>query len=163
MKNWENRPVEAANLFNPTFCGEIIRLCAKSYATEADTPFPYLLSFMVLPVILYEDIRTHMNARSYSFLHVWLQDHPYLRINFSERVRQLTPITQESLCFLLQIGALTLTEDGRLVANDYRRKGVSSQKSPKMKDFYSKAEVLGKWFARAGEVSTIYVMWGIRP
>jgi Family of unknown function (DUF6521) len=163
MKNWENRPTDVANLFNPAFCGEIIRLCAKSYAAESDSGFPYLLTFLVLPILLYEDTRTYMNARRYEFLHVWLQDHPHLRINFPERVRQLAPTTQESLGFLLQINALTLGDDARLVVRPYRRKVAASQKSTQIKDFYDKAELLGRWFAKAGEVSTIYLVWGIRP
>ncbi len=163
MKSWENRPIDVAHLFNPAFCGEIIRLCAKSYTTESKIGFPYLLAFLVLPILLYEDTRISMNARSYYFLHIWLQDHPHLRINFAERVRQLAPTTQESLGFLLQIDALTLSDDARLVARSYRRKVPASQKLSQIKDFHDKAEILGKWLAKAGEVSTIYLMWGIRP
>jgi hypothetical protein len=163
MKCWENRPVEVAHLFNPAFCGEMIRLCTKSYISEVNTEFPYLLAFLVLPILLYDDTRISMDARKYSLLHVWLQSHPHLRINFAERVRELTPFTQESLTFLLQVRALNLTNEGRLAVVPYKRKGIPSQKMLPIKDFYDKADLLGKWFARAGEVTTIYVMWGIQP
>jgi hypothetical protein len=163
MKCWENRPVEVAHLFNPAFCGEMIRLCTKSYMAEIDAAFPYLLTFLVLPILLYDDTRICMDARKYSLLHVWLQSHPHLRINFAERVRELIPFTQESLTFLLQTGALSLDNEGGLAAIPYKRKGIASQKVFPVKDFYDKAALLGKWFAKAGEVTTIYVMWGIQP
>lgn len=163
MITWENRPIEVANLFNPAFCGEIIRVCIKSYAQETNKPFPYLLAFLILPILLYENTRMSINARSYTQLHVWIQDHPHLRINFAERVRELTSITQESLSFLFQIGALNLDNEGNLAIVKYRKKTVNSQQISPIKDFYDKAEVLGKWFARAGSMTTIYVMWGIQP
>jgi hypothetical protein len=78
-------------------------------------------------------------------------------------VRELTSITQESLSFLFQIGALNLDDEGNLAIVKYRRKTINSQQTSPIKDFYDKAEVLGKWFARAGSMTTIYVMWGIQP
>jgi hypothetical protein len=166
MKSWEQRPIEVANLFNPAFCGEIIRICVKSYVKETDQAFPYLLTFLVLPIILYDNTRKSMapDGRRYSFLHHWLQDHPYLRIHFAERVRELIPITQESLTFLFQLRLLHFNENGTLVTLEYKRKKIpDSQKTDPIKDFYHKAEILGKWFARAGDLKTIYIMWGIQP
>jgi hypothetical protein len=162
MTVWEERPIEVANLFNPAFCGETIRLCVKSYVNEAGSGLPYLLSFLVLPVVMYGDTRVTMVARRYAFLYNWLQDHPHLRIEFAERVRELLPFSRESLMFLLQINALTLDDDGTLKPTQYRRKGVRSQNEDSIKDCYDKAELLGKWFARAGDVTTIYAMWGVQ-
>ena len=31
LPSWENRPVTVANLLNPAFCGEIIRIMLKAY------------------------------------------------------------------------------------------------------------------------------------
>ena len=165
MKSWEQRPIEVANLFNPAFCGEIIRICVKSYVKETDQAFPYLLTFLVLPIILYDNTRKSMapDGRRYSFLHHWLQDYPYLRIHFAERVRELIPITQESLTFLVQLQLLSLNENGTLETIEYRRRIPESQRTDPIKDFYHKAEILGKWFARAGDLKTIYIMWGIQP
>lgn len=163
MTVWEERPVEVANLFNPAFCGEIIRLCTKAYVKEANQGFPYLLAFLVLPILMYDNTRATMEARRYTYLYNWVQDYPYLRVDFAIRVRELIPITQEALAFLLQLEALALDDEGCLVARRYRRRGVSSQEEAQIKDFYNKAELLGKWFARAGDVRTIYAIWGVQP
>lgn len=163
MTVWEERPIESANLFNPAFCGEIIRLCVKSYVRETGRGSPYLLSFLVLPTLMYSDTRATMGTRRYAFLYNWLQEHPYLRVGFAHRVRELLPISRETLTFLLQIGALTLDDEAGLRPTPYRRKSLNSQKEVSIKDFYDNAELLGKWFARAGDVATIYALWGIKP
>lgn len=162
MTIWEERPVEVANLFNPAFCGEVIRLCVKAYVNEAGSGFPYVLSFLILPIVMYGDTRVTMVARRYTFLYNWLQDHPHLRIAFAERVRELLPFSRESLMFLLQIGALTLDTEGTLRPTQYRRRGIRNQREASIKDCYDKAELLGKWFARAGDMITIYAMWGVQ-
>ena len=163
MTVWEQRPIEVANLFNPAFCGEIVRLCVKSYVNEAGIGFPYILSFLVLPTLMYSDTRATMAARRYTFLYNWLQEHPYLRVGFAERVRELLPISKETLTFLLQIGALTLDNEAELSPTQYRRRRLNSQNEASIKDFYNKAELLGKWLARAGDVVTIYALWGVQP
>lgn len=80
MTVWEERPIEVANLFNPAFCGEIVRLCVKSYVDETGRGFPYILSFLVLPTLMYNDTRATMAARKYTFLYNWLQEHPALSL-----------------------------------------------------------------------------------
>lgn len=65
--------------------------------------------------------------------------------------------------FLLQIGALILDDEAGLRPTQYRRRRLNSQNETSIKDFYDKAELLGKWFARAEDVVTIYAMWGVQP
>jgi len=160
MTSWESRPTEVANLFNPAFCGEIIRVCVKSYTKESSKPFPYLLSFLILPTLLYKDVRQTMQG---SYLNTWLQQNIEVRINFAQRTRSLVPITQESIAFLLQLGLLNLNEDGDLEANKFRRSPSKSQNEFPISDFYEKSELLGKWFGRVGDIRSIYIMWGIQP
>jgi len=162
MRSWESRPTEVANLFNPAFCGEIIRICVKSYTRESNKPFPYLLVFLILPILLYNDVRQTMKG-SYSYLNNWLQKNIEVRINFAQRTRSLIPITQESIAFLLQIGLLNLNQDGDLEASKFKKHSTKSQNEFPISDFYEKSELLGKWFARVGDVRSIYIMWGIQP
>ncbi len=162
MRSWESRPTEVANLFNPAFCGEIIRICVKSYTRESNKPFPYLLVFLILPILLYNDVRQTMKG-SYSYLNNWLQKNIEVRINFAQRTRSLVPITQESIAFLLQLGLLNLNQDGDLVASKFRKHPTKSQNEFPISDFYEKSELLGKWFARVGDIRSIYIMCGIQP
>ena len=160
MTSWESRPTDVANLFNPAFCGEIIRVCVKSYTKESNEPFPYLLSFLILPTLLYKDVRQTMQGR---YLNAWLQQNIEVRINFAQRTRSLVPITQESIVFLLQLGLLNLNQDGDLEASKFRKHPTKSQNEFPISDFYEKSELLGKWLARVRDIRSIYIMWGIQP
>lgn len=164
MTIWEDRPTEAANLFNPAFCGEIMRLCIKSYVDEtAGRSFPYALSFLILPTLMYKDTRTTMTVGRYKYLYNWLQEHPHLRVGFAYRIRELLPISKESLAFLLQLNALVLDDEAGFSPTRYSKRRLSSQYEDYTLDFYNNAKLLGKWLAKASDVVTIYTMWGIQP
>jgi len=34
IPKWQNRPIIVANLYNPAFCGEVLRVAIKSYEKE---------------------------------------------------------------------------------------------------------------------------------
>jgi len=57
MIPWEHRPIEVANLFNPAFCGEVIRRCGAGYSAKLQTGMPYALAFLVLPIVLHPATR----------------------------------------------------------------------------------------------------------
>ncbi len=40
---------------------------------------------------------------------------------------------------------------------------IEGQDEGEIDDCYRKADFVGRWFARAGTVTTIYAMWGVKP
>jgi len=160
---WQRRPVEIANLFNPAFCGEVLRRCISTYQQTASRSFPYPLAFLVLPIILHRRTRELISPRQRQLLHAWLQSNPDAKIGFAERTADLVPITKEALIFLLQVGALTLDEEAGLAVNAYKKRIIDGQDTGEIMDCYRKADLVGRWFARAGTVTTIYIMWGVKP
>jgi len=163
MIRWEERPVEIANLFNPAFCGEILRRCISSYQQTNSLSLPYPLLFLVLPIILHRDTRERISPRQKLTLHAWLQRHPDLRIGFAERASELIPITKEALIFLLQVDAVRFDKQAGLISQPYRNVSIAGQSEGEIADCHRKADLVGRWFARAGTVTTIYAMWGVRP
>jgi hypothetical protein len=163
MTTWNVRPVEVANLLNPAFCGEILRLCIKEYSKVSSTAFPYPLTFLVLPIVLHRKTRECIGERGTMHLHVWLQSHPDVRVGFAERAHELIPFTIESLAFLLQVRALGITPQGGLAVPGLRRPANIGPPQGEVADCYRKAILVGRWFARAGSSSNIYTMWGVKP
>ncbi|WP_371864947.1 three component ABC system middle component [Dictyobacter aurantiacus] len=159
--SWDRRPIEIASLLNPAFCGEVIRRCIVSFEEVESEPFPFPLVYLVLPIVLHTKTRETM--RSERQLHVWLQSHEDMKIGFADRTRQLVPITKEAILFLLQVHAITFDDQARLSTAHYRRRVPQSQKEGEIESCYKAAGVIGRWFARAGSVTTIYVLWGVRP
>ncbi len=164
MIPWENRPIEIAYLLNPSFCGEIIRRCIKKYETINPAGFPYSLLFLILPIVLHRLTRESISSNQRSQLHVWLQNNQYVRVGFAERAKQLVPITKESIAFLLQLNSIIIDGQANIKGNNYKSTiQANSNEAVEVLDCYKKAEIVGRWFAKAGTPTNIYIMWGVRP
>lgn len=159
MTPWTERPRDVANLLNPAFCGAVLVQAAKGYDAAVDKPLPWPLAFLVLPVVLHRRTRDVLGSRARQF-HVWLQQHPEVRIDFAERARKLVPVAREALTFVLQRRALLPTR-GRLRVPPPLGRVRRPRGEPA--DCLRKAELLGRLYGRAGGVASIYMMWGVRP
>ena len=163
MKSWENRPIEIANLLNPAFCGEVLRLAVGEYVKARQAAFPYSLAFLVLPIVLHRATRESIRKGERRQLHVWMQDNQEVRIRFAERASDLVPVTRESIAFLLQVNALNMDAQAGLRVVAQRRSRASTEPRGEVADCYQKAINVGRWFARAGSPTTIYTIWGVKP
>lgn len=161
MSPWETRPIEIAHLLNPAFCGEVLRRCIRSYNSAGPRQFPFPLVFLVLPIVLHSNTRESIPANTREHLHVWLQGHQNVRIGFAERARDMVPITKEAIAFLLQVRAVAVNDLAGLRLTRYVARNITVNEE--IADCYRKAEILGRWFARAGTPAIIYTMWGVRP
>ena len=94
-------------------------------------------------------------------MHVWLQDNQNVRIGFAERARDIVPVTKETVAFLLQVGAIAVDDRAGVRLTRYVSRNVPVNQE--ITDCYKKAEIVGRWFARAGAPAAIYTMWGVRP
>jgi hypothetical protein len=146
---------------NPAFCGELIRRLVKAHNSFADHQIPFPLIFLALPIVLHRRTRESISANTREQMHVWLQSHQDARIGFAERARELVPVTREAMAFLLQHGAIAVDNRAGLRLTRYISRNVPA--SEEISDCYRKAEILGRWFARAGSPAAIYTMWGVRP
>ena len=97
-------------------------------------------------------------------MQLWVQRYPQLLIDFPQRARELIPITNESVEFLLQTGKILLTPNGELEISP-TSKTLSKTKfvDDEISECHKKAEHIAKWFAAAGKVETIYIELGVRP
>src|SRR5205085_2738328 len=122
----------------------------------AGMPLP--LAFLILPVILHEATRARVPTAVTTKLHVWLQEHPEVRVNFAERTMELAPFTREALLFLVARGHLQVAEDGAITVTGKLGRGKAGllEHSDEMKESLSKAKFVGRWFASAGEPATVF-------
>lgn len=166
MQSWEKRPVEYANLLNPAFCSVLLQNAVKGYQTEKKQGMPYPLLFLVLPLVLHSSTRNALPKKIVTKLHIWLQRQPEARVGFGDRTSSLVPYTKEALAFGMQTGIINICDDGKFTWVKGTLKPISavswsSDTEPAI--CCKKAEFVGRWLAQAGEVSTIYTMWGICP
>ncbi|MCL6572883.1 MAG: DUF6521 family protein [Bacillus sp. (in: Bacteria)] len=163
MIPWQERPKEIAFLLNPAFCGELICICIKSYHKTISYTFPYILSFLVLPIVLHRRTRESIPRKARLHMHAWLQENQYVKIGFADRARLLAPITKETLAFLLKAEAIKLDEQGGIVIRNYKCRNNSDIDDEEILDCFHKAQIIGRWLARSGSLTTIFAMWGVKP
>lgn len=162
MKSWSKRTHEVAFLLNPAFCGRVLYSTIKTYNKKTNRALPFPLIYLVLPLILHKETRININSRTQ--LQLWVQRYPQLLIDLPQRIRELVPITNESVEFLLQTGKILLTPNGELEVSP-ASKTLSKTKyiDDEVLECIKKGEHVAKWFATAGKVETIYIELGVRP
>ena len=162
MKAWNERTHEIAYLLNPAFCGRILYSSIKAYNEKTRKSFPFPLIYLILPLVLHK--KTRININSKTKFHNWIQDNSYLLIDYAQRTRNLVQITNESLEFLLQTEKVILTDSGELeISNDSKKLGKIKSDDGEILECLKKSEHVGKWFATAGPVKSIYIELGVRP
>ena len=84
--------------------------------------------------------------------------------DYAQRTKNLVQITNESLEFLLQTGKVILTSSGELeIVNESKKMGKIKSDDDEILECIRKSEHVGKWFATAGPVKSIYIELGVRP
>lgn len=161
---WPDRPIEQARLLNPAFLGTVLWSCARAYTETADQPPPYVLSFLVAPVVLHRSTRESLPATTRTSLVAWVGENPRLLVGFAERARSLVPLVREAVLFASRGGLLQL-QDARLVpgARPQRMARFQREASAEVKACVKKAEFLGRWFALSGDHTTVMALWGVTP
>lgn len=162
MKNWNLRTHEVAFLLNPAFCGRVLYSTIKTYNEKANRALPFPLIYLVLPLVLHKETRANINSRTQ--LQLWVQRYPQLLIDFPKRARELVPITNESVEFLLQTGNIILTPNGELeISPTLRSLSKTKFVDDEISECLKKGEHIAKWFVAAGKAETIYIELGVRP
>lgn len=162
MKPWTERPIEIAHLLNPAFCSILLREAVEGYFQESDANMPYVLSFLVLPIVLHKPTRDLLPRSISTKLHSWIQENQSALVGFVDRVRWTIPYTKEAITYAAAADLILISEEGKFSSIKKRQKKLWSKTS---EPFFCKKKALfvGRWFSLAGDLATIMAMWGIRP
>jgi hypothetical protein len=161
VQRWEQRPVEVANLFNPAFCAVLLQCAIREFQSQRSGGMPYALLFMVLPIVLHSYTRQTLPTTTLTKMHVWLREHPEVRIGFAERTRNMVPFTREALMFGVQTRTIAIETNGNFTWVKRSLKLPSGDSD--LVNLLECAKFLGRWLAQLEEPSNIFTMWGIRP
>lgn len=161
--NWSNRNQIVKNLLNPAFCGEIIRVVVNEYNKHSDTKFPYLFSFLILPIILHEETRFRLPKTTRTYIFVWVDENEDLFIEFPSRAKNLVKYTKESLLFLLKYNAIEMNTDASINVIPYKKIIFSGEEYSEYQDIMKKSKMLGKWLSQSSDVKSIYSFFRITP
>lgn len=162
MIPWEKRSIEIASLFNPAFCSLILRQSIKGYLSEQSNGMPFSLSFLVLPIVLHRNTRERLPRNISTKMHVWVNNQGEAKVQFPERCKRLVQFTSEGMIYGMRENLFSVNDWGFLVSSDKKIK-LPWSPDTESSECARKAEFVGRWFAQAGETSTIFHMWGVCP
>lgn len=160
---WKDRNQIVANLFNPAFCGEILRRSVKAYNDNSSTSFPYAFSFLVLPILLHKSTRERMPRSTRSYLFAWVEENDDLFFDFSRRAKNMVPHTKEAIMFLMQNQLIELDDKGGLLNSNIRLKSMKGDDLLEYQEIMKKAEMLGKWLSQNPNINSVYSFFRITP
>lgn len=164
VRPWHERPGEEAALFNPAFLATVLHHVAKDFEDERGEGLPFALAFVAAPLVLISMIRDALPSRKDSSLAAWLQGHSQIRLKFAPIAAAMVPVVREGVLYGLSKQALQM-ENGALRAQRLK-KGAGSvlgDGTTEVLEILHKAKFVGRWYANAGTVETIMVLWGVRP
>lgn len=162
-KAWDDRNTIVAHLFNPAFCGEIIRVTAFSYNRHTNKQFPFAFSYLVLPILLHKDTRNKMPRSVRTYFFAWIGENDALFFDFEKRTRSMVKYTKEALSFLIAYKKIELSERGEILTTSERPKLINRDNYEEYNEIIKKAEMLGKWLATTSDVKSIYSFLRITP
>ena len=159
-----HRSTEEATLLNPAFLATVIHRAVGGFQREAGRGMPYVLVFLVPPLVLVQTARVALPARRDSSLAAWIHEHPEIRLRFAENAAALVPVVRDGLLFGTSNSVLTIEEDR--IGSIPLPRGAATQMGRNTKDFQdvlNGANFVGRWYAYAGTPQTIMTLWGVRP
>ncbi|HMI02395.1 MAG TPA: three component ABC system middle component [Pedobacter sp.] len=160
---WTDRNKIVANLFNPAFCGEILRAVIKEYNKHTSVDFPFAFSFIVLPILLHKETRQKMPRSTRTYFFVWVEENDSLFFDFAQRTKSMVKFTKEAISFLLVYKKIVIADTGRMTSTSEKIKQVSDEDYEEYNDILKKAEMLGKWLSQTSDVKSIYSFFRITP
>lgn len=167
MKPWTTRSTEEANLFNPAFLAVIIYQSVKGYCETARPSAPYVLPFLVTPLVLHKKTRETLPRGVNTAFSTWITQFQgaQAKIGYPERARSIVPYVKEALAFTLTNQLITSNDDGSLNINHNIRVPSRSNDNvtTEVVKCFQKAHFCGRWFARAGKIETVMALLGIKP
>ena len=162
MRSWTDRPTEVAHLFNPAFCATVLGYAARGFATERAAGLPWLLTFVVLPLVLHKSTREVSPVTKRTKFHTWVERNPSIRIGFAERARSMVPHVREAIMFGSSAGLLICNPHGSVFAGAAIPTKEIGTDSIEVRDCIRKAKTLGAVLANAGAEHTVLAMLGVQ-
>jgi hypothetical protein len=167
MRAWESRSIEEANLLNPAFLSVLLVECIKGYTSEEKEQAPYVLPFLVLPLVLHKKTRLALPGTTRTIFASWIskKEGTLAKAGYPERALSLKPYIKEALLFSLANGLIQVDGKGGLqvLMTNSKRKGTGAERTEEVEDCIMRSSFCGRWFARVGKVETVMTFLGVRP
>lgn len=162
MRQWSERPTEVAHLFNPAFCATVLAYAARGFSAERAAGLPWLLTFIVLPLVLHRSTREVSPTTKRTKLHTWIERNPSIRVGFAERARSMVPHVREAIMFGTSARLLICDPSGNVFPGPALPKKEIKTNSVEVQECVRRARTLGAVLANGGAEHTVLAMLGVQ-
>ncbi|MGA2518153.1 MAG: three component ABC system middle component [Thermodesulfobacteriota bacterium] len=167
MKPWQKRNSEEANLLNPAFLALILQQCVKGYCDGGQTKAPYVLPFLIIPLVLHKGTREALPVKVSTTLSTWITrlQGVHAKIGYAERARSIVPYVKEALIFAFSHNLVCFEGSDSLKVSQLIKVIASSDcmASDEVSECFKKAHFCGRWIARTGKIETAMALLGVKP
>lgn len=154
------RTTEEFALFNPAFLGYMINRAAYGWEKAQGHGIPVAVVYIVLPVVLHGPTRRALPTTTRTNLLVWMQDHPLQVEAFPAHAVSLKQRVSDAI-FLASSTGLVAADDGLLTRGSARK--MPQGTSDEVRECFSKAEWVARWFAQTSPAMSLFTYWGVKP
>lgn len=165
MTAWNSRSHEERALLNPAFCACLLWHAAHGRTSSDLGPLTIEEAFLVLPLVLPTATRESLPSTLRTSLPIWLENNPIEQRRVAGRCQTLVPFTRTALTFGGAHGFLRFEGLQLYASIDWSRaiRQTLRKVSVEVRACAVKAEFVGKWFANAGNSTTVLALMGVRP
>ena len=168
MRPWEKRSIEEANLLNPAFLSVIAHQCLKGYGGESGSNVPYILPFLIAPLILHKNTRENLPSTIATKFPTWISQ-PYgtqAKAGYSQRASSIVPFMKEAMTVSFSKKIILPTENYYFLTYNPQIKIPSIVSGPFTREViecFKKSHFCGRWFAKVGSIETTMALLGVKP
>lgn len=157
--------IEERRLLNPAFSGVLIARAVAGYQSESGKGFPFLYSYLILPLVLHSETRARLPSTVVTRLINWSERNAELTTHLSRRLADLALATKEGLLLITTMGLAQIVDDARIelvAADKVFVKFEKSTPSAEVSNCCKKAHFVGRWLASSGTAPTVFTALGVR-
>lgn len=164
--HWNERSAEDQSLFNPAFCGLLLRTACKGYTSDnsPSVAMPLPLAFLVLPVVLNQRMRDTLPTLK-TMITTWAASNPEHIAGFGDRARGMADVSREAIQFGCAHQWLVVSAAGLGVGTAKFRPDPPrlATDTDDIRACYTAARFLGRWLPKGGPPATTMSLLGVAP
>jgi hypothetical protein len=156
---------EENNLYNPAYIGAMLYQSIRNHQIQSEAGLHCTLPYLVIPLALSPRYSSILPKIITTPIASWTGRHEGELIGFADSAAAYIDIVNSAITFLLEHEAINLSEEGRYIipVDEMAKMPALVAHNAIFKKSFSSAGFLGRWFATASSVESIYTHFGVKP
>lgn len=155
--------LETKDLLNPAFCGLIYASIVEGFNAKSNTPIPFYLPYILMPLVLHKESRLLIPSTSIKKFHGWLHENEQIKMGLAERAKGLKPFVSQAMTFLHGQEYISIDQGSGIRIKNLKKLKAIINKSDSIAEYLIKAKTLGAICGKNNSEISILALLGVRP